>query len=394
VLPSSHHARAGAFKFTSFVLARLYFDRPWAIYEFTLKTFTQRVVNNREEKVKEHMTPEILCSAGDKLGGSTYRNPRDMERIRNSREELGRVMPKACHDALGFQVACEAAQFRWVKVSFIYELAERDGPAPRCQDLPKGTYTDGIVPEDCQPFVVSYPWSSHLHPDPSGRKMKELRKALMLCQAKEEDLVFLDYLSLPQNGEEVPQVYAELNKEAQVDRVPERPGFVRQRERTQGEKKQFKSGLFETTRLYSFVGGKLPNSKEILGCKVLILPKLEDVAEFPDVGQVEWKLNENCTPPRMEQLSNWGFSKSVPYERGGWTCAEYSVARKSNTIANPKSRAVRRVENSQRWPETVKDYDTLMRENSHNPVIFTKRGDREVVRFNFYKYCYHFLDKE
>jgi hypothetical protein len=47
---------------------------------------------------------------------------------------------------------------------------------------------------------------------------------------------------------------------------------------------------------------------------------------------------------------------------------------------------VQDVRNSRRWPETVKDFADMMDENVSNPVKFTKKGDREAVRFNFYKF--------
>ncbi len=47
---------------------------------------------------------------------------------------------------------------------------------------------------------------------------------------------------------------------------------------------------------------------------------------------------------------------------------------------------MRRVEAARSWPEDVDAYARLMDEDADEPVAFTKKGDREAVRFNFYKY--------
>ena len=75
---------------------------------------------------------------------------------------------------------------------------------------------------------------------------------------------------------------------------------------------------------------------------------------------------------------------------GGWTCAEYSVARKNGTIANAADADVQAVEIARPWPDDVTAYAKMMDEASEQPVAFTKRGDREAVRFNFFKYAYAF----
>ena len=46
------------------------------------------------------------------------------------------------------------------------------------------------------------------------------------------------------------------------------------------------------------------------------------------------------------------------------------------------------VEAARAWPDDVTAYAAMMDEASVQPVAFTKRGDREAVRFNFFKYAY------
>ena len=40
-----------------------------------------------------------------------------------------------------------------------------------------------------------------------------------------------------------------------------------------------------------------------------------------------------------------------------------------------------------KWPETAVEYAAMMSSEEH-PVVFTKKGDAEAVRFNFFKHAY------
>lgn len=271
---------------------------------------------------------------------------------------------------------------------------------PRCQDLPPHSFLTGILPPHCQPWVVSYSWSAHLHSCPGGAKIKEISAALVELGAKASDAVFFDMMSLWQGSAAgIPELYKQFNPQALVTKpspaTGSEPAQVDLPGRSKLQTKEFRFALFETTRLYAFAGGVLPDGTEVLGCKVLILPDLEDPKTFPEKGALEYRSNENCEPAREEWHSAWGYSKSkaLGYEHGGWTCAEYAVARASGTIANMHHERVQRIEAVRSWPANVSEYSEMMDENSDTPVIFTKRGDREAVRFNFYKYTYHFSGK-
>ena len=161
-----------------------YFADALSSFEFSVAVFTQRVVNSDHPTIKSHMTPEWFLSIEQKL--STMGAEEAMTLIAK-RRALGRRMARAQHDAHGFQTACREAEFRWVKVWFIHFLAKRGGPAPRCQDLPPNTFVVGVVPPGCQPFMLSYPWSAHLHFAPAGGKMWELSQALKRLGAADQD---------------------------------------------------------------------------------------------------------------------------------------------------------------------------------------------------------------
>jgi hypothetical protein len=123
---------------------------------------------------------------------------------------------------------------------------------------------------------------------------------------------------------------------------------------------------------------------------VLVLPRVEAPESFPEHGELKLKTNTYCHPSRDEIHSAWGFCKSLAYHKGGWTCAEYSVARMNGTIANAADEAVKIVEKARPWPKDVTEYATMMDERSEQPVAFTKKGDRDAVLFNFFKYVYEF----
>ena len=159
--------------------------------------------------------------------------------------------------------------------------------------------------------------------------------------------------------------------------------MVRLSGRTEAQERRFRFALFETTRLYAF--------RPSTGPSVIILPHIEPPEAFPEPGTITWEENKICSPPRPEKKSAWGFSKSIAYENSGWPCAEYAVARMNGTIANSDDTAVAELEDARKWPEDVDAYAALMDEDAPKAVrvAFTKKGDREAVRFNFYKYSYH-----
>jgi len=169
-----------------------------------------------------------------------------------------------------------------------------------------------------------------------------------------------------------------------------RYGLVQQPAKTKLQEKESRFALYESTRLYAFAGGTLPNGEVVLGCKVLVLPRIEAPADFPACDEIKKELNEFCDPPREELKCAWGFCKTIPYENGGWTCVEYSVARRNGTIGNASDADVLTVEAARKWPNDVAEFDEMMNLDSATPVAFTKKGDRDAVRFNFYKYVYSF----
>jgi len=384
-------------------------DHTWGAFEFKLATFTLRTVNQDNATVLERAKPEWLMNYAN-LMVTTYgivrhehnrgencldlrRSPtmrkgraplfaHSPERAWNALEKmllLSLYMPKAHDDVLGFQTSCAQAKYRWVRVSYLRQLQERSVVAPRYQDLPFGSYVDGAVPAGSQSFVVSYSWSATSHPFPGGSMIRNLIETLDELGAKSSDVVFIDFFSLPQAGgpsHEMPAIYTSVNPRAKVAHGSS-PGKVILEERTQDLLVQQRFALFECSRLYAF--------KE---CKVIVMPQLEQPHLFPEHGEITIKTNTICDPPREELHTAWGFCKTIPYSQGGWTCAEYSVARKNGTIANGHHAAVKEIEASRSWPTSVTEYADMMDVKNATPVIFTRKGDRDVVRFNFYKYCY------
>lgn len=205
--------------------------------------------------------------------------------------------------------------------------------------------------------------------------------------ATDDDVVFLDHMAMWQGKEVVPNIYVTQNK---TNFNSEDKGLVELFDRTAAQRKEFKFALFETTRLYAFVGGHLPDGTYLPGGRVLILPDIDDCQDFPEGGTAHEEMNDFCEPPRLEWKTNWGFTKSVPYEEGGWTCAEYSVANFCGTIQNKDSERVCAVHSKRQWPTSVTDFARLMDDMAEQPVKFTKKGDRNAVRFNFWKYCFEF----
>lgn len=231
-------------------------------------------------------------------------------------------------------------------------------------------------------------------------------------EAEPTDVVFLDHMSMWQSPRRMPSIYATANN--CVDAMAKyRYGMTTQTAANGQQTKEKRFALYESTRLYAFAGGSLPDGREVLGCRVIVLPRLEDPHDFPPgpatlmavlqedgnaellalaAGEVREAKNNFCSPPRVEKLTAWGFAKSVPYASGGWTCTEYSVARINGTIANAHHADVRAVEAARDWPDDCAAFAEMLAEAKPDAelVAFTSKGDREAVRFNFFKYGFKF----
>ena len=364
-----------------------YWQSGWCYQAFLMSTVCQRIVNAKDPSVSEHMIPEWLVGWRERLHDSMkFSNHRDRDRVEGLIEEWASQLPAAKVDAVGFVVTCAVANFRFVRCHYLRVLAARGGPSPRRQDLPHGTYVDGHVPASQQLWVLSYPWSAQTHPSPAGKKVRELVRELDKYGASDDDVVFVDHMSLWQGHEVVPEIYVAQNKVKNFE--PQKNGLVGLRDRTLSEQKEFKFALFETTRLYAFAGGSLPDGTHLKGCRVLVLPKIDDHKDFPGGGKARLEMNNFCEPLRREWKTNWGFTKSVPYEEGGWTCAEFSVANFCDTIHNKESETVIALHSKRFWPTSVQDFAAMMDDNADKPVKFTKKGDKDAVRFNFWKCCF------
>merc|ERR1719383_175278 len=190
-------------------------DRAWGIHEFHVSAFCQRIVNSTAPLVKPNLTPERLQNAKEQLKNAPVRTEGHRDLMLRSRRAFFSRMPAAREDSTGFNLVCKYAGIRWVRVWFIQELASRGGPAPRSQDLPTGTYVEGCVPSGARHYVVSHSWAANRHFDPCGGKLNDLVQVFESLGAKENDVAFLDYMSLTQAGEWVPKVYLQYNPGAE-----------------------------------------------------------------------------------------------------------------------------------------------------------------------------------
>ena len=186
-----------------------------------------------------------------------------------------------------------------------------------------------------QIFVVSYTWSATKHPSPAGAKVRELVAILDRLGASDDGGVFFDFASLPQGDmterdkhdkhkivSTVPGIYLDSNPYSR--KAPRSKEHLDGR--NEDERARFNFALFETTRLYAYGGSK-----------VIVLPDKDEVATFPDAGEIAEQVNDFCDPPRPEMHSNWGFTKKMGYEHSGWCCAEFAIALRNGTIANVRS---------------------------------------------------------
>ncbi|CAK0793207.1 unnamed protein product [Prorocentrum cordatum] len=138
----------------------------------------------------------------------------------------------------------------------------------RCQAVPAAEAVvgrEGLPSSRDDPkhrYVVSHPWLSKAHPDPSGETLRALVDQLDLLGASDDDAVFMDYTGLPQHdGQDLD--LQRLERERRWPKPGEHPAV-----RDQGDELRFKRALDSMEMLYS-----------IGGIPVIVLPMGSDTAE-------------------------------------------------------------------------------------------------------------------
>ena len=109
----------------------------------------------------------------------------------------------------------------------------------------------------------------------SEKTMTELMQNIRIQEnhgARLDDRCFVDYMGLPQGEHTIPRVYKDKNPSANCWPMYKK---VKLPDKTHRERRLFMRALPETTRLYAFAGGELPDGQVVKGCKVVILPALQ-----------------------------------------------------------------------------------------------------------------------
>lgn len=194
--------------------------------------------------------------------------------------------------------------------------------------------------------------------------MVRLAKALCECGAGNDDVVFFDFCSLPQ-VDTIGKAGSPCPAYFDANGIFSRP----LPSRTADETRAFRHAMWEMGRLYSYKA-----------VEVIILPGLDGAGSFPG-GQV------------------WGGTNTCPYANRGWCCAEFAIAKKAKRIINLSDPEVQRVLHARQWPETIEEYAQMMAHTTRREyagkngllyhetlgVDFTFRGDRDAVKYNFFK---------
>ena len=191
-------------------------------------------------------------------------------------------------DEGGLAKLCKRAQIHWVKVGYIKSLAQRGGPFPRQQDLDQDSAFVGRLPPG-RMISVSAGWAAQFHPSPSGEHLKRIAAELThLGCSDEQDGVFLDYMSLPQ--------------ESELEGI----------RRTKLQQRQFRLAMQEAPRFFAF-----------FRCEVIIDTVVDKPEGFPSGRET------------------WGQADIRPYGARGWCCAALYVAYLNGRIANLDNPQVR-----------------------------------------------------
>mmetsp|Transcript_24046 Transcript_24046/g.59669 ORF Transcript_24046/g.59669 Transcript_24046/m.59669 type:complete len:605 (-) Transcript_24046:72-1886(-) len=339
-----------------------------------LSSYCQRIINAKEPSnkdvmdpkkratlmlnlrtIKDVLDPKKLADVQGLLDERAFKSPAERRSIIASMNETFRYIKPIKTDQHGFNLICEIVQVRWLKISYVKDLARKRGPFPRMQDLKTDGVYVGLPPG--RKITLSHGWSAEMHPCPSGEKMERLVQKLEAYGLdKEGDGVFIDYCSLPQKAfPDIPQEYFDntLATSPMQDRTPM-------------ERVQFNFAMHEMTRLYAFEE-----------CHVIVDPIIDAIDEADIVlGKLL---------PGAPRTSRWGMVNDRKYEKRGWCCAEFAVAYFNKRIKNLDDPAVRDIIKSRKWPKTIDEYAEMMSDNAMPKVEFTNKGDKSTVLYNFYK---------
>lgn len=256
---------------------------------------------------------------------------------------------------MGFDFLCHRGNISWIKVGYLRSIRASSVPFPRRQELPAHASVIGCPDHWRKLWVVSHGWETEAHPSPGGAQIILLVDILNRLGSDDEDVVFYDFMSLPQS-KPMPLLYWNgLGIPAKPEKQPYAGAEAILCWRTREENAAFEYAMYGGGRLYSF-----------RRCQVIVVPNLPEV--FP---------------------KGWGTINPSPYGNRGWCCSEFSIALAHNRIANLDDDGVQQLRMSRQWPTTWTDYKEMMAETDANgdPVVeFTCRGDRDQVATSFFRF--------
>ena len=160
-----------------------------------LSAFCQRLANASDPAVRATIRLEKLMDLPNTLADpALYSDGRVVfEHVSSMLDDVIRHVQPVATDEAGFRILCEASQLAWIRIDYVRELAARDGPCPRRQDLDEARMIIGRVPKG-RKFVVSHAWDAAHHFNPSNHKLKRLVLQLDRLHASDvaEDTVFIE----------------------------------------------------------------------------------------------------------------------------------------------------------------------------------------------------------
>ena len=161
--------------------ARDFFKHGPSMTTLALSTFCQRLLNSSDTNIQTRlidlrgMLDECECESGVEKASC----------LRMLRTSVSRMLPVAT-DLHGFRTVVREAKVAFLRPGYIRQLAGRQGPFPRRQDLkPEGLH-DGTLPPG-RIFSVAHGWGSEMHPSPSGKMLQRLVEKLDQLNAHDED---------------------------------------------------------------------------------------------------------------------------------------------------------------------------------------------------------------
>ena len=117
-----------------------------AMAKVLLSSYCQRIMNAKDKRLHNALNPERLVDLNGVLDKCHFDSPDHHRRVVSQLNRALKTLQPILLDRDGFAKICAEVQLHWLKVGYIKQLAAKEGPFPRQQDLNSEGVHKGLPP--------------------------------------------------------------------------------------------------------------------------------------------------------------------------------------------------------------------------------------------------------